>query len=99
MNPNKEMLYQAQDVVTAEEMAKLQVGLLDQASRTERRFAPLATTMTIDVPPIGEQVRVIDIHNRMDTYLDIMGFSITASVENDENLVPNTMSWMLETSF
>ena len=96
-NQRKEMLYQAQDVINVAEMTVLQLGLLDAAGRTERKFSPLTTSMTTDVPPLGEQVRVIDVHNGLDTYLDIMGYTVSGAVAEQSNLAPVDMHWTLET--
>ena len=53
--------------------------------------------MTTDVPPLGEQVRVIDVHNGLDTYLDIMGYTVSGAVAEQSNLAPVDMHWTLET--
>ena len=96
-NNRKEMLYQAQDSISVAEMTVLQLGLLDAASRTERKFSPLTTNIPIDVPPVGQQVRVIDTHNHLDTYLDIMGYVVSAANSDASNLAPVNMHWTLET--
>ena len=95
-NRRKEFLYQAQDAITVPEMTALQIGLLSSVSRTVRKYTTITTSMTQDVPPLGEQIRLIDKFNGLDTYLDIMGYTVSASVDDESNLAPVSMEWTLE---
>ena len=95
-NRRKELLYQVQDRITLPEMTALQIGLLSSISRTVRKYTTITTSMTTDVPPLGKQVRLIDRFNGLDTHLDIMGYTVSASVQDESNLAPVSMEWTLE---
>ena len=95
-NLRKELLYQAQDQMTVPEMTVLQLGLLTSIGRTTRKFGNIVTSIPIDVPPLGKQVRFIDQFNHIDTYLDIMGYTISGNVLDENNLSPVSMEWALE---
>ena len=95
-NRRKELLYQAQDRITVPETAALQIGLLSSVGRTVRKYTTITTSMTQDVPPLGRQIRLIDRFNGLDTHLDIMGYTVSASVNDESNLAPVSMEWALE---
>ena len=79
-------------------MTALQLGLLPAFGRIERRFSPITTSITTDVPPLGEQVRVVDVLNGLDTYLAITGYSVNGNISDQSNLAPVNMTWQLEGS-
>ena len=71
-------------------------ALLNTLSHERRLFEPIICSAPTDMPPMGQTLRVYDIHNGLDVSAIMVGFSITGDSDTVENRGATKMTVYLE---